>query len=226
VSPPDPARRPLGLDQELALRSAALRLEEEYDGLVDGRTVESFLASSYEQLADSARILTFVPLLAERFTRERLRAVVRLEGLAHHGTPVVLFLCTHNAARSQMAMAFLRHHAGDAAIAWSGGNEPSHEVDPVVLTAMAERGIDLSEEYPKPWTEEITAAADVVVTMECGDAYPERPERRHLDWDVPDPAGLGLDEVRPIRDDLERRVLDLARDLGIPLASPSPEGDA
>jgi protein-tyrosine-phosphatase len=148
----------------------------------------------------------FLPLLAERFARQRLRALAKVEGKALTGTPVVLFLCTHNAGRSQMALGFFTQLAGDTPLAWSGGSEPASTINPAAIQAMAERGIDISEEYPKPWTDEIVRAADVVITMGCGDACPVFPGRRYEEWVLPDPAGLTIDDVRPIRDEIERRV--------------------
>ena len=132
------------------------------------------------------------------------------------GPPVVLFLCTHNAGRSQMALGFFEHLAGDRAIAWSGGSDPADQINPAAIAAMAERGIDISAEYPKPWTDEVVRAADVVITMGCGDACPVFPGHRYLDWPVDDPAGLDLAALRPIRDDIERRVRDLLDDMHIP----------
>ena len=120
--------------------------------------------------------------------------------------PGVLFLCVHNAGRSQMALGWFRRLAGDRAVAWSGGSEPAAEVNPVAIQAMAEVGIDITSNYPKPWTDEIVRAADVVVTMGCGDACPIFPGKRYEDWELDDPAGLGVDSVRPIRDDIRRRV--------------------
>jgi protein-tyrosine-phosphatase len=132
------------------------------------------------------------------------------------GKPTVLFLCVHNAGRSQMAMGFFGHLAGDRAIALSGGSEPGHEVNPSAIAAMAERGIDISREFPKPWTDEIVRAADVVITMGCGDSCPVFPGKRYLDWELADPAGKGIDDVRPVRDEIERRVRDLLDELGVP----------
>ncbi len=126
-----------------------------------------------------------------------------MEGKHHDGKPTVLFLCTHNAGRSQMAMGFFTQMAGDAAVAWSGGSEPGSEVNPAAVAAMAERGIDISREYPKPWTDEIVRAADVIITMGCGDACPVFPGRRYEEWKLDDPAGQGVDDVRPIRDEIE-----------------------
>jgi arsenate reductase len=132
-----------------------------------------------------------------------------------HAKPTVLFLCTHNAGRSQMALGFFNDLAGDRGVAWSGGSEPGHEVNPVAVQAMAEVGIDITREFPKPWTDEMVLAADVVVTMGCGDTCPFFPGRRYQNWDLPDPAGQGIDAVRPIRDDVRERVRGLLGELGI-----------
>ena len=129
--------------------------------------------------------------------------------------PSVLFLCTHNAGRSQMALGYFTHLAGDAARAWSGGSEPADTVNPAAIAAMSEIGIDITGEYPKPWTDETVRAADVVVTMGCGDACPFYPGKRHENWELPDPAGRSVDAVRPIRDEIERRVRGLLTELGI-----------
>jgi arsenate reductase (thioredoxin) len=135
------------------------------------------------------------------------------------GRPVVLFLCTHNAGRSQMALGWFNHLAASRATAWSGGSEPGVEVNPSAVAAMAEVGIDITGEYPKPWTDEILHAADVVVTMGCGDACPVVPGKRYVDWELEDPAGKSVDEVRPIRDEIEQRVRGLLAELEVP-ASP------
>jgi len=206
----------LSVDQQLALRSAATRLAGEFDGTYGTETVERFLHTSYNQFATRASVPNFLPLLAERFARQRLQALARVEGRHHDGKPVVLFLCTHNAGRSQMALGFFNHLAGDAAVAWSGGSEPGTGINPSAVAAMAERGVDITGEYPKPWTDEIVRAADVVVTMGCGDACPVFPGKRYEDWSLDDPAGLDLAGVRPIRDELERRVRRLLDELGVP----------
>lgn len=131
--------------------------------------------------------------------------------------PAVLFLCVHNAGRSQMALGFFRWLAGERAISWSGGSEPADQINPVAVRAMAERGIDIAAEQPKQWTDEIIRAADVVVTMGCGDECPYVPGKRYEDWDLDDPAGKDLDAVRPIRDEIERRVRGLLDELGVPV---------
>ena len=135
---------------------------------------------------------------------------------ATDGKPSVLFLCVHNAGRSQMAAGWLRHLAGDAVEVFSGGSEPASEVNPTAVEAMAEVGIDIRTEYPKPWTDEIVKAADVVVTMGCGDVCPVFPGKRYEDWELTDPAGHPIEVVRGVRDDIEGRVRDLLASLDVP----------
>ena len=130
--------------------------------------------------------------------------------------PLVVFLCVHNAGRSQMAAGWLRHLAGDGAEVLSGGSNPASDVNPAAVASMAEVGIDIASELPKPWTDAIVQAADVVVTMGCGDSCPVFPGVRYLDWELDDPAGMTPDDVRPIRDEIERRVRGLMADLGVP----------
>ena len=209
-------RADLSIDQTLALKRAATRLSGEFDGTFGKETIDRFLHSSYEEFAGRATIPNFLPLLAERFARQRLKALAKIEQPDTNAAPVVLFLCTHNAGRSQMAMGFLQHLAGDGAVAWSGGSQPSSTINPAAVEAMAERGIDISHEYPKPWTDEVVRAADVVVTMGCGDACPIFPGRRYEEWELPDPAGLDVAAVRPIRDEIENRVRILLRQLDVP----------
>jgi arsenate reductase (thioredoxin) len=129
--------------------------------------------------------------------------------------PTVLFLCTHNAGRSQMALGWFEHLAGDRAVAWSGGSEPGTELNPSAVAAMREVGIDITGEIPKLWTEEIVRAADVVITMGCGDACPLYPGKRYEDWELDDPAGQDLEAVRPIRDEIKGRVEALLAELGV-----------
>ena len=196
----------LTLDQQYALRTAATRLRGEFDGVFSTETIERFLQTSYDQFAGRATVPNFLPLMAERFARQRLRALAKVEGASSDGTPIVLFLCVHNAGRSQMALGWFNHLAGDRAVAWSGGSEPGTEINPAAVAAMAEVGIDITAEFPKPWTEEIIRAADVVITMGCGDACPLYPGKRYEDWELDDPAGQDLAAVRPIRDEIRHRV--------------------
>ena len=134
---------------------------------------------------------------------------------SHDGTPAVLFLCVHNAGRSQMALGWFKHLSGDRAVAWSGGSEPGNEVNPAAIAAMAEIGIDISGEYPKPWTDEIVKDADVVITMGCGDACPLYPGKRYQDWELEDPAGQDIAAVRAIRDEIGMRVRALLESFGV-----------
>jgi len=127
--------------------------------------------------------------------------------------PEVLFVCVHNAGRSQMAAALLDHHAQGRVTVRSAGSAPGERMHPNVVEAMAELGIDMAKEFPKPLTDQAVQAADVVITMGCGDACPFYPGKRYLDWEVPDPAGRTLEETRPIRDDIERRALALLEEL-------------
>ena len=127
--------------------------------------------------------------------------------------PEVLFVCVHNAGRSQMAAAFLDRHAQGRVVVRSAGSTPADEINPAVVEAMTEVGIDLSKEFPKPLTDEAVREADVVITMGCGDACAIYPGKRYLDWDLPDPAGKPVKDVRPIRDELDRRVRALLNEL-------------
>jgi arsenate reductase (thioredoxin) len=203
----------LSPDQELALKTAARNLTDEFSGVFGRETIELFLVTSYDQFADRARFTNFLPLMAERFARQRLRALAKVEGKATDGVPIVLFLCVHNAGRSQMALGWFNRLAGGRAIAWSGGSEPGMQMHPNAVAAMAEIGIDITEEFPKPWTDDIVRAADVVVTMGCGDACPIFPGKRYEDWELDDPEGRSLEDVRPIRDEIGARVRRLVDEL-------------
>jgi protein-tyrosine-phosphatase len=208
----------LTTDQQLSLRSAAQRLATQFDGTFNTETIERFLHSSYEQFATNATATNFLPILAEKFARQRLRALARVEGLENDGLPTVLFLCVHNAGRSQMALGWFNHLAGNRAVAWSGGSEPGNAVNPAAIAAMHEIGIDITGEYPKPWTEEVVKAADVVITMGCGDACPLYPGKRYEDWELEDPNGQDVAAVRPIRDEIGTRVRKLLESLGVTAA--------
>jgi arsenate reductase len=129
--------------------------------------------------------------------------------------PAVLFLCTHNAGRSQMALGFFNALACGRAVGYSGGSEPASEVNPAAVAAMAERRIDITGQQPKRWTDAMLQQADVVVTMGCGDTCPYVPGRRYVDWLLADPAGQPLEAVRPVRDEIEQRVRQLLGELGV-----------
>jgi protein-tyrosine-phosphatase len=208
-------REDLSFEHQMVLRAAADRLGQEFAGVFGAETIERFLHSSYDDFAGRMKVVTWLPLLSEKFARERLTALAKVEGRSDDHRPVVLFLCTHNAGRSQMALGFFRTLAGDRAVAWSGGSEPGNAVNPAAVEAMAEVGIDIAGEFPKPWTDEVVRAADVVVTMGCGDACPVFPGKRYEDWTLTDPAGLDVASVRPIRDEIKARVEFLLASLGV-----------
>jgi arsenate reductase (thioredoxin) len=205
----------LSIDQRYALKLAATALHKEFRDFFSTETIELFLETSYDQFAERATVHNFLPLMAERFARQRLNALAKVEGRAMDGAPIVLFLCVHNAGRSQIALGWFNHLAGDGAVAWSGGSEPGSEINRAAVAAMAEVGIDITAEFPKPWTTEIVQAADVVVTMGCGDACPLYPGKRYEDWELDDPAGLDVAAVRPIRDEIRRRVEALLASLEV-----------
>jgi protein-tyrosine-phosphatase len=210
----------LTTEQHLQIRHGAERLKHRFEGVLNAETIERLMTDSLDQLLQTARLPDWLPLLAERMAQERLRALVRLEAGAEVTTPAVLFLCVHNAGRSQMAAGWLRHLAGEEVEVFSGGSEPAEELNRGAVAAMAEVGIDISFELPKPWADEIVRAADVVVTMGCGDACPVFPGKRYVDWELDDPAGKGVEDIRPIRDEIERRVRELMAELGVaPLTS-------
>jgi len=214
------------LNERDYLQQTAGRLHAELSGIFSLETIELVLSDSLDRLSHQARVNSFVPLLAERFARERLHAAAKTEMPAIRDKPTVLFLCVHNAGRSQMAAGWLQRLAGDRVTVLSGGSSPSEQVNPAAVEVMREVGIDISDSYPKPWTEETLGAADVVVTMGCGDACPVIPGKRYLDWELADPAGKAIEEVRPIRDEIERRVRRLIEDLDLEATRRSPsEGD-
>jgi arsenate reductase (thioredoxin) len=194
------------------VRQAADSLTAEFAGIYSQETIERFIGESLDVLGDT-RIDVFVPVLAHRFARERLKALAQAEGRIVKDVPEVLFVCVQNAGRSQMAAGLLNHRAQGKVHVRSAGSDPAEEINPAVIEAMAELGIDLGEEFPKPLTDEVVRAADAVVTMGCGDACPIYPGKRYLDWELEDPAGKDLETVRAIRDEIDRRVQRLLIEL-------------
>lgn len=181
---------------------AVAMLADEFIGVFAPETVERCVRDSYRQLAEEATVATYLPLLAQRFARERLLAARRS---TQGGGAGVLFVCTHNSGRSQIAAAWLAHLAPEVDV-WSAGTEPAAGVAPVVLEAMREVGIDLGEAFPKPLTDEVIGAADVVVTMGCGEACPVVPGRRYEDWILAHPLGSTVESVRSAREEIRERV--------------------
>jgi arsenate reductase (thioredoxin) len=196
------------------------RLGDEFAGIFSAETVERFMAESLQALK-STRIKDYVPLFVHRFARERLRALGQVEGTITKEVPEVLFVCVQNAGRSQMAAALLDHYAEGRVHVRSAGSDPADRINPDVVQAMAELGIDVGKEFPKPMTDEVVRAADAVVTMGCGDACPIYPGKRYEDWEVDDPAEADLEGVRLIRDDIAARVQRLLGDVSL---TPSASG--
>jgi arsenate reductase (thioredoxin) len=180
-------------------------LRAEFEGIFSPETVERYMAESLEALG-GARLKEFVPLFVHRFARERLRALGQVEGMITKQVPEVLFVCVQNAGRSQMAASLLDHYAEGRVHVRSAGSEPADQINPDVVAAMSEVGIDIAKEFPKPLTDEVVQAADAVITMGCGDACPIYPGKRYEDWVVDDPAEADLEGVRRIRDDIAERV--------------------
>jgi arsenate reductase len=205
----------LSTAQKHLIHTSAVRLQDKFRGIFGPETIERYINDSLDQLLPNSEVISFVPIFVERFAKERLRALAKIEGKLISDRPSVMFLCVHNAGRSQMASGWLKHVAGDHVDVFSGGSEPASTVNPAAIEAMAEVGVDIRAEFPKPWTDEIVRAADVVVTMGCGDACPFYPGKRYEDWVLDDPEGLDLDAVRLIRDEIRGRVEKLMADLGL-----------
>jgi arsenate reductase (thioredoxin) len=191
---------------------AAAALASEFRGVFSEETIARYIAESLDLLGDS-QINVYVPVLAHRFARERLRALAQAEGSLVKEQPEVLLVCVHNAGRSQMAAGLVALRSEGRVHVRSAGSAPGEEINPAVVDAMAEVGVDLSEEFPKPLTDEVVRAADVVITMGCGDACPIYPRKRYEDWDLEDPAGKDLETVRRIRDEIDGRVQTLIGEL-------------
>jgi len=193
-----------------ALEDAARRLAGRFRGVFSQETVAGVVADSYEQLGDRPTVgPNFMPIFIERFARERLEAVAQAEGLVAKALPEVLFVCEHNAGRSQMAAALTHELSSGQVAVRSAGSHPTERVEPAVVEAMNEIGVDVRMEFPKPLTDEVVRAADVLVTLGCGDACPVYPGKHYEDWDVSDPAGQPIEAVRLIPYDIHHRVIAL-----------------
>jgi protein-tyrosine-phosphatase len=209
--------RDLPQEEQRLIKRSLEDLRREFHETFDDETIEHFVVDSYERLAARAKVKTYIGVLSERFARQRLEAMAEIESSAP-GKPSVLFLCVHNAGRSQMAAGWLRAIAGDEVHVYTGGSEPGAELNPVVVDVMAEVGVDIKEEFPKPWTDEIVRAVDIVIAMGCGDVCPIYPGKRYVDWDLEDPDGKDVSAVRVIRDEIRGRVEKLLIVLGLALS--------
>lgn len=197
------------------------RIVYDYDGIFTADQAAAMFDDSYERLTDTAKVTTYLPTLAERLTRERLDALAVTEGKTAKKVPEVLFVCVHNAGRSQIAAALARHYAGPALHIRTGGSRPTDRIHPEVIHAMKQIGLSMDEEFPKPLTHEVVAASDAVITMGCGDECPVVPGRRYEDWPIADPAHADADQVAAIRDDIDKRVRVLLASLLPDLKLPS-----
>jgi arsenate reductase (thioredoxin) len=197
-------------------------LKREFAGTYSPETVDRYVTESLERLS-GARFQDFVPLFVHRFARQRLRALAQVEGKLTKEVPEVLFVCVHNAGRSQMAAALLDHYAEGRVHVRSAGSDPGEEINPNAVKALEELGLDVTKEFPKPLTDEFVRAADAVITMGCGDACPIYPGKRYEDWELEDPEGKDLDTVRRIRDQIAERVRTLLAELTEPTAESGAE---
>lgn len=190
------------------------QLARKYAGKFDETDIRPIVKESFASFAD-AKVRTFIPVFTTRYADDRLRALAKVRGLITDAPPSVLFVCVHNAGRSQMAAGWLRHLSRGKIEVYSGGSLPGKDLNAAAVEAMREVGIDIANEFPKPFAVEIVQSADVVITMGCGDTCPIFPGKRYEDWALDDPAGLGVEAVRPIRDEIKRRVESLISDLAV-----------
>ena len=199
----------LPLDASLALRHARHRLRDEFAGAVGEESVDAVLRASWAHIVDGARITPHVPLLAVRFARVLLWALARMYG-HHEGVPAVLFLDTHDGGRAKMAKGLLVDRMDGAVLAFSAGVDPELDIVPAVVDVMREVGVSLEQSFPKPYTDEMLAAADMVITFGDGGPVATSNGTPHEHWDAADPRGRDIDEVRAIRDQIAEQVDALA----------------
>jgi len=199
-----------GVPMAEALADSVRRLAREYHGVFSAETAARAVDDAWERLTQQATLLPpFFPVLVERFARDQLRAAAQVDGLIAKQLPEILFVCEHNAGRSQMAAALAHHLGGDRVSVRCAGSHPGAQIYAVVTEAMSEIGLDVSQEFPKPLTDIVVRAADVVVTMGCGEACPIYPGKHYEDWGVNDPAAQPIEVVRVIRDDIQAHVTEL-----------------
>lgn len=188
-------------------------LTDKYSGVFAKETIERVVFESYASLLRTGTKPNSVTVFAEKFSRDRLRALATAKGSVAKEKPEVLFVCVQNAGRSQMAMALMEHLSKGGINVRSAGSMPANEVSEKTVAVMAELGLDLTDAFPKPLTDDVVQAADVVITMGCGDACPLYPGKKYMDWDLEDPAHLDIDGVRRVRDQIQSRVEELIADL-------------
>ncbi|MFD1718744.1 arsenate reductase ArsC [Georgenia deserti] len=201
------------LSPEHELHTITDDLTAKFHGVFAEETVERVVFESHAALARTATVTAHLPVLAGKFAQDRLTALAQAKGAAPHDVPEVLFLCSQNAGRSQMAAALLDHAAAGRVHVRSAGTVPSATIHPEVVTAMEEIGVDITHEFPKPLTDDVVRAADVVISMGCGDVCPIYPGKRYEGWDIEDPAETTIEAVRRIRDEIDGRVRTLLAEL-------------
>ncbi|MGX5682454.1 arsenate reductase ArsC [Schumannella luteola] len=198
---------------EQYLERLAAELTERFAGVFSAETIERYVLESYTSILRASTVRAHVAVRTARFATDRLTALAQAKGAIERPVPEVLFVCEQNAGRSQMAAVLTNHLGAGRVHVRSAGSSPSGELNPAVVAAIAELGLDLSEEFPKPLTDDVVQAADVVITMGCGDACAIYPGKRYEDWELDDPAGLDLEGVRRVRDDIRARVETLLGEL-------------
>ena len=204
----------------LALDNVIHDLSAQYEGMFSPETVDALVHETYDLLAVEARERRFLIVFTERFAKDRLLAAAQANGTIAKTAPEIFFMCVHNSGRSQMAAALASARSAGLVRVRSAGSQPRGDIPPVIIEAMAEIGLDLGTSFPKPMTDEVVRAADVIVTMGCGDACPVYPGKRYLDWNIADPAGQPLEVVRAIRNDLSAHLDRLLAEL-LPNAFPA-----
>ena len=210
--------QPSLLMPQAQLSATARELAKVYEGVFSAQTVERYVFESYAALRRTATVTVHLTALAHRFASDRLHALAQAEGAVVKEVPEVLFLCVHNSGRSQMAAALMAKHAQGRVHVRSAGSAPGQEIDPTVVAVLAEVGVDLGQEFPKPLTDDVVRAADVVVTMGCGDACHIYPGKHYEDWQLDDPEHASADDVRRVRDEITTHVDRMLLQLGIPAA--------
>ena len=202
-------------DLEGVLARIAERLDDKFAGIFSKETIKRYVNESYALLAENATVTVHLPSLCERFAKDRLTALAQSEVKIAKEKPEILFVCVHNAGRSQMAAALAIQISGGAVSVRSAGSVPSDSIPAAIYEAMDEIALNLDDAFPKPLTDEVVRAADVVITMGCGDACPIYPGKRYEDWDLADPAVLDAEGVKAVRNDIEARIRTLLTELKV-----------
>jgi len=202
-------------DLQGVLSRVADRLDDNFTGIFSKETIERYVKESYDLLAVNATVTVHLPSLTERFAKDRLRALAQYETKIEKDKPSILFVCVHNAGRSQMAAALATELSSGRVEVRSAGSAPSDSIPQNVHDAMQEIGLSLENAFPKPLTDEVVRASDVVITMGCGDACPIYPGKRYEDWSLTDPSELDLDGVREVRNDISERISNLLKEMKV-----------